>query len=187
MFNNVTNAHAGARCPSFYLRACISLFPVCAVRICVYLFIYACTCFSKHAPSLVQLRHNDDDDSFASRSRDSPSLFRLSLRIVALVASLRCCSVSRFQCAFETSLQFSARTKRKKNLILPRVMRFFNRKFHTSNRETKRVSFEMYFRDLRANTHRDRKKKMATDTMNNFSFCFFSFFLFRDSKSTVKF
>lgn len=182
MFNNVTNAHAGARCPSFYLRACISLFPVCAVRICVYLFIYACTCFSKHAPPLVQLRHNDDDDSFASRSRDSPSLFRLSLRIVALVASLRCCSVSRFQCAFENfSPILCSNKKKKKNLTLPRVMRFFNRKFHTSNRETKRVSFEMYFRDTCEHASRSEKKDG-----NRYHEQFFFLFLFFLSFSRFK-
>lgn len=147
----------------------------------VLVYYYACTCFSKHAPPLVQLRHNDDDDSFASRSRDSPSLFRLSLRIVALVASLRCCSVSRFQYAFENFSPILCSNKKKKNLILPRVMRFFNRKFHTSNRETKRVSFEMYFRGTCEHASRSEKKDG-----NRYHEQFFFLFLFFLSFSRFK-
>lgn len=140
-------------CPSFHLRACISLFPVCAVRICVYLFVYACTCSTKHAPPLCAIttqRRRRFVSPLALAYRDSPSLFRLSLRIVALVASLRLvvASVSRYQCAFETSLWFSARTKKKKkkNPILLRIIRFFNQKFHTSTRNETRFLRDVYFR-----------------------------------------
>lgn len=159
------------------------------------LYVYACTCLFTRvrvSPSMPPLSCNYDTTTTTIRL---PLALEIRPRSFAFLSAqwpswLRFAAVRfrDFSVLSKTSLQFSARTKRKKkNLILPRVMRFFNRKFHTSNRETKRVSFEMYFRDLRANTHRDRKKKMATDTMNNFSFCFFSFFLFRDSKSTVKF
>lgn len=65
MFNNVTNAHAGARCVLRSISARAFLYFPCA------LYVYACTSLFTRVrvppsmpPLSVQLRHNDDDDSF---------------------------------------------------------------------------------------------------------------------------
>lgn len=152
------------------------------------LYVYACTCLFTRvrvSPSMPPLSCNYDTTtttirlplaleirprSFAFLSAQWPSWLRFA------VVRFRDFSV-----LSKTSLQFSARTKRKKNLILPRVMRFFNRKFHTSNRETKRVSFEMYFRDTCEHASRSEKKDG-----NRYHEQFFFLFLFFLSFSRFK-
>lgn len=148
------------------------------------LYVYACTCLFTRvrvSPSMPPLSCNYDTTTTTIRL---PLALEIRPRSFAFLSAqwpswLRFAAVRfrDFSVLSKTSLQFSARTKRKKNLILPRVMRFFNRKFHTSNRETKRVSFEMYFRDLRAIAYASRSEKKDGNRYHEQFFFLFLFFL----------
>lgn len=152
------------------------------------LYVYACTCLFTRvrvSPSMPPLSCNYDTTTTTIRL---PLALEIRPRSFAFLSAqwpswLRFAAVRfrDFSVLSKTSLQFSARTKRKKNLILPRVMRFFNRKFHTSNRETKRVSFEMYFRDTCEHASRSEKKDG-----NRYHEQFFFLFLFFLSFSRFK-
>lgn len=151
------------------------------------LYVYACTCLFTRvrvSPSMPPLSCNYDTTTTTIRL---PLALEIRPRSFAFLSAqwpswLRFAAVRfrDFSVLSKTSLQFSARTK-KKNLILPRVMRFFNRKFHTSNRETKRVSFEMYFRDTCEHASRSEKKDG-----NRYHEQFFFLFLFFLSFSRFK-
>lgn len=152
------------------------------------LYVYACTCLFTRvrvSPSMPPLSCNYDTTTTTIRL---PLALEIRPRSFAFLSAqwpswLRFAAVRfrDFSVLSKTSLQFSARTKRKKNLILPRVMRFFNRKFHTSNRETKRVSFEMYFRGTCEHASRSEKKDG-----NRYHEQFFFLFLFFLSFSRFK-
>lgn len=151
------------------------------------LYVYACTCLFTRvrvSPSMPPLSCNYDTTTTTIRL---PLALEIRPRSFAFLSAqwpswLRFAAVRfrDFSVLSKTFLQFSARTK-KKNLILPRVMRFFNRKFHTSNRETKRVSFEMYFRDTCEHASRSEKKDG-----NRYHEQFFFLFLFFLSFSRFK-
>lgn len=151
------------------------------------LYVYACTCLFTRvrvSPSMPPLSCNYDTTTTTIRL---PLALEIRPRSFAFLSAqwpswLRFAAVRfrDFSVLSKTFLQFSARTK-KKNLILPRVMHFFNRKFHTSNRETKRVSFKMYFRDTCEHASRSEKKDG-----NRYHEQFFFLFLFFLSFSRFK-